>query len=60
MSHDEEPPADTSPEELVRFYDEHDLTALGPGERVETKPAREPMVARSVRFDRETTGSRGQ
>lgn len=54
MSHDEEPSAGASPEELARFYDEHDLTALHPGEHVEARAVREPMVSRSVRFDRET------
>src|SRR5512143_4207094 len=54
MSQDEEPSAGASAEELAAFYDGHDLSALDPGERVDAAPVREPMVSRSVRFDRET------
>jgi hypothetical protein len=43
-----------SPQELAEFYDNVDLTSLEPGEPVASDNSREPMISRSVRFDRAT------
>lgn len=49
-----EPGHGASPQELAEFYDNTDLTSLEPGEPVAVDTSREPMVSRSVRFDRAT------
>jgi hypothetical protein len=49
-----EPGPGASPQELAEFYDNTDLTSLEPGEPVAVDTSREPMVSRSVRFDRAT------
>jgi hypothetical protein len=54
MRRGSEPGPGASPQELAAFYDDVDLTTLEPGEPVAMDTSREPMISRSVRFDRAT------
>ena len=54
MNDGSEPRSGASPQELAEFYDDVDLTSLEPGEPVALDTSTEPMISRSVRFDRTT------
>jgi hypothetical protein len=54
MNGGSEPVLGASAQDLAEFYDNIDMTSRTPGEPVVLDTSREPMISRSIRFDRAT------